>query len=64
MDCGKPLPRGLPKTKVCAAIISVGDLLPFAKLGLGWVCPAALGLIVGLIIHFAKKIKKGAATAA
>ena len=63
-DFVKALPLGLPKTKVCAAIISVGDLLPFAKLGLGWVCPAALGLIIGLIIHFAKKIKKGAATAA
>ena len=63
-DFVKALPLGLPKTKVCAAIISVGDLLPLAKLGLGWVCPAALGLIIGLIIHFAKKIKKGAATAA
>lgn len=63
-DFVKSLPLGLPKTKVCAAIIKVGGFLPFAKLGLGWVCPAALGLIIGLIIHFAKKINKGAATAA
>ena len=63
-DFVKALPLGLPKTKVCAAIISVGELLPFADLGLGWVCPAAVGLIIGLIIHFAKKIKKGAAKAA
>ena len=63
-DCVKALPLGLPETKVCAAIIKVGGFLPFAKLGLGWVCPAALGLIIGLIIHFAKKINKGAATAA
>lgn len=63
-DFVKALPLGLPKTKVCAAIIKVGGFLPLAKLGLGWVCPAALGLIIGLIIHFAKKIKKGAATAA
>lgn len=63
-DFVKALPLGLPKTKVCAAIIKVGGFLPFAKLGLGWVCPAALGLIIGLIIHFAKKINKGAATAA
>ena len=63
-DFVKSLPLGLPETKVCAAIIKVGGFLPFAKLGLGWVCPAAVGLIIGLIIHFAKKIKKGAATAA
>lgn len=63
-DFVKALPLGLPKTKVCAAIIKVGELLPFAKLGLGWVCPATLGLIIGLIIHFAKKIRKGAAKAA
>lgn len=63
-DFVKALPLGLPETKVCAAIIKVGGFLPFAKLGLGWVCPAALGLIIGLIIHFAKKINKGAATAA
>lgn len=63
-DFVKALPLGLPKTKVCAVIISVGELLPFADLGLGWVCPAAVGLIIGLIIHFAKKIKKGAAKAA
>lgn len=63
-DFVKALPLGLPKTKVCAAIIKVGGFLPFAKLGLGWVCPAALGLIIGLIIHFAKKIKKGAAKSA
>lgn len=63
-DFVKALPLGLPKTKVCAAIIKVGELLPFAKLGLGWVCPATLGLIIGLIIHFAKKIKKGVAKAA
>ncbi len=63
-DFVKSLPLGLPQTKVCAAIIKVGNLLPFAELGLGWVCPAAIGLIIGLIIHFSKKIKKDAAKAA
>ncbi len=26
--------------------------LPLFSLGLGWVCPAALGLVIGLILHF------------
>lgn len=62
-DFVKALPLGLPKTKVFAAIIKVGELLPFAKLGLGWICPAILGLVIGLVIHFHKKIKKDAAAA-
>ena len=32
-------------------ISAVGSVLPLSSLGLGWVCPAALGLIIGLIIH-------------
>ena len=27
-----------------------GKVLPLYALGLGWVCPAAVGLIVGLIV--------------
>ncbi len=28
------------------------QILPFAELGLGWVCPALLGLVIGLVIRF------------
>ncbi len=28
--------------------------LPFAKLGLGWVCPTLVGAAIGLILHFAR----------
>lgn len=38
-------------------IDAVGNALPLAKLGLAWVCPAALGLVIGLVIH-AMKTKK------
>ena len=31
--------------------------LPFYGLGLGWVCPALVGLVIGLTIHFARKAR-------
>ena len=31
--------------------------LPLASLGLGWVCPAVLGLVIGLAVHFIGKKK-------
>ena len=38
-----------------APLEAVGNVLPLASLGLGWVCPAALGLVIGLVIHFLRK---------
>lgn len=38
-----------------APLEAVGSVLPLASLGLGWVCPAALGLVIGLVIHFLRK---------
>ena len=26
--------------------------LPFADLGLGWICPTLIGTAIGLILHF------------
>ena len=36
------------------------NVLPFSEYGMGWVFPALLGLLLGLIIHFIgiKKLKK------
>ena len=31
--------------------------LPFAGLGLGWVCPTLIGAAIGLILHFTRKGK-------
>ena len=39
-------------------IEAVGSVLPLSGLGLGWVCPAALGLIIGLSVHFTSRSKK------
>ena len=32
-----------------------GSLLPFSSLGLGWICPAIIGLVIGLIIRATRK---------
>ena len=39
-------------------IVLLGRLLPLSSLGLGWVCPALLGLAVGLIFHMARAKSK------
>ena len=43
-----------------APLEAVGSVLPLASLSLGWVCPAALGLILGLVIHFLRKTPEAA----
>lgn len=51
-DLLRTLPPTLRATLHLNGVISVaGSVLPLSSLGLGWVCPAALGLIIGLIIH-------------
>ena len=32
-------------------IQTVGQFLPLSSLGLGWICPALVGLLIGLLIH-------------
>ncbi len=46
------LPEGVAAALHLEAFLEiVGQYLPFFNLGLGWVCPASLGLIIGLIVH-------------
>ena len=33
------------------------NYLPFYGLGLGWICPALVGLAIGLAVHFARKTR-------
>ena len=52
--------RSLPDTLRAACHLdglldAVGGVLPLAEAGLGWICPTLLGLVIGLIVHFAKK---------
>ena len=46
------LPAGVKSALHLEGIISAaGGALPFAEIGLGWVCPAAVGLVIGLVLH-------------
>ena len=35
-------------------MVDIDTVMPFAKLGLGWVCPTLVGAAIGLILHFAR----------
>lgn len=58
-DLTKSLPGKLPEAPVIKQINDIGSLLPFSDIGLGWVCPAAVGLAVGLVLKliFGKRKK-------
>ena len=38
-------------------LAALRETLPLVKLGLFWVCPALLGLVIGLVVHFARPPK-------
>ena len=44
-----------------APLEAVGRVLPLSSVGLGWVCPAALGLIVGLAVYLLGRRRQTAA---
>ena len=57
--------RTLPETAqtvlhLGGVIDGMGAILPLSGLGLGWICPAVLGLVIGLICHAAKRGKAAA----
>ena len=55
-DLLRSLPEGVRALlHLDAPLKAVGSVLPLSALGLGWVCPAALGLLVGLCVHFLRK---------
>lgn len=57
-DMLNALPFGLNNTATISAIIEVyKNTLPFFDMGMGWIVPSIIGLIIGVIISFIKKIK-------
>ena len=60
-DFVKALPKAITETPVVSAVIGFADsYLPFFELGLGWICPAAVGLFVGLIFHRTRRNRPAA----
>lgn len=52
------LPEGIYNALNGDAIQAIAHkFLPFVSLGLGWVCPALIGLVIGLILHFTRSGK-------
>jgi len=42
--------ENLPKNLQIHSILTINQLLPFSSMGLGWIIPALIGLIVGYIL--------------
>ena len=60
-DFVKALPKAITETPVVSAVLGFADsYLPFFELGLGWICPAAVGLFVGLIFHRTRRNRPAA----
>lgn len=52
-------PPGFVKTSFAQFIISLGErYLPFFSIGMGWILPALIGFIVGLIVNFVRTRKQ------
>ena len=49
------LPSGVRSVGFDRFLVTVGRFLPLSSMGLGWICPASLGLVIGLSWHFVKK---------
>lgn len=58
-DLLRTLPAALRAACHLDGIIeAIGSVLPLAGLGLGWICPAAVGLVIGLVAHSTANAKK------
>lgn len=55
-DFTNALPYGLDSAPIIKQFNAIGSYLPFSELGLGWICPALLGLVIGLVIRLIKKV--------
>ena len=63
-DFCKTLPEGIQTALNIPAMTALGQkIFPFFDLGLGWVVPALIGLVIGLVLTVANRNKAGKAAA-
>ena len=63
-DFCKTLPEGIQTALHIPAMTALGQkIFPFFDIGLGWVVPALIGLVIGLVLTVANRGKAGKATA-
>ena len=61
LDFVKALPRSASAAMHLEGVIEAAtSYLPLFREGLGWLCPALVGLIVGLILHFCRRRRTAA----
>lgn len=61
-DFCKTLPEGMQNALNISALTELGrSIFPFFDIGLGWVVPALIGLVIGVVFTLANKGKKKAA---
>ena len=61
---GETLPEGIQTALNIPALTALGEkIFPFFNLGLGWVVPALIGLVIGLVLTVANRNKAGKAAA-
>lgn len=60
-DFLKTLPEGIQTAlNIPALTEQVGKILPFFDLGLGWIVPSLIGLVIGFVLHLIKDKKVAA----
>ena len=60
-DLFKTLPAGIQESLGLDVLVgAAGKVLPFFHLNLGWVLPAVIGFVLGMVIHVGKNAKKSA----
>lgn len=57
LDFLNALPAAVKALPVVSAVLSAAQALPLFSLGMGWVLPALVGLILGLVLHVLHKRK-------